>query len=357
VAAERRLAGTKPAAANLAEGDPAYVIAVIQIRRQELEALSLLRARRRNVFDNHLEQGAHIPARLGRILHGETLLGAGEDKGEIQLLIGRAQGNEELEDLVQRAVGIGVFAVDLVDGHNRLGSGLQRLAQHKPRLGLRSLRRVHHQERPVHHVHDPLDLASEIGVAGRVHQIDPAISVTEGGVLGLDGDAFFPFQVHIVHNPVLPGESLVGAEKARLLEQAIHERRLPVVHVRNDGNVANMSHGRFRESRIPKTPRGLLLLPPETAQVKSFPTPGRKTAVLFQENARLLQGRSERFTNMTASPFLQRAGSGEGLNPGNRSVCLRPGRRPTGSLRSCWPGRRSLCLRCRRPCRDPEKCG
>jgi hypothetical protein len=35
---------------------------------------------------------------------------------------------------------------------------------------------------------------------------------------------------------------LVGAEGAGLLEQAIHERRLAVVHVRDDGNVPNVLH-------------------------------------------------------------------------------------------------------------------
>jgi hypothetical protein len=35
---------------------------------------------------------------------------------------------------------------------------------------------------------------------------------------------------------------LVGAEGAGLLEQAVHERRLAVVHVRDDGDVSNVLH-------------------------------------------------------------------------------------------------------------------
>jgi hypothetical protein len=35
---------------------------------------------------------------------------------------------------------------------------------------------------------------------------------------------------------------LVGAEGARLLEQAIHERCLAVVHVRDDGDIPNVLH-------------------------------------------------------------------------------------------------------------------
>ena len=35
---------------------------------------------------------------------------------------------------------------------------------------------------------------------------------------------------------------LVGTEGAGLLEQAVHERRLAVVHVRDDGDVSNVLH-------------------------------------------------------------------------------------------------------------------
>jgi len=35
---------------------------------------------------------------------------------------------------------------------------------------------------------------------------------------------------------------LVGAEGAGLLEQAVHERRLAVVNVRDDGDVPDMLH-------------------------------------------------------------------------------------------------------------------
>jgi len=35
---------------------------------------------------------------------------------------------------------------------------------------------------------------------------------------------------------------LVGAEGAGLLEQAVHERRLAVVHVRDDGDVPDVLH-------------------------------------------------------------------------------------------------------------------
>ena len=145
---------------------------------------------------------------------------------------------------------IGVLAVNLVDDDDRLGAGFQRLAQHEARLRLRAVRGIHHQQHPVNHVHDALDLAAEIRVAGGVHDVDVVILVFERGVLGLDGDALLAFQVHRVHDALLGGDGLVGAERARLLEQAIHERRLAVINVGDNGDVAYMLHKKSVPNRV-----------------------------------------------------------------------------------------------------------
>ena len=112
---------------------------------------------------------------------------------------------KQIEHQIQHLVRRGVLAVNLVDDHDRLGPGFQRLAQNEPRLRLRAVRRVHHQQHPVNHVHDPLHFAAEVRVAGRVHDVDVVILVLEGGVLGADGDALLAFQVHRVHDALLAG--------------------------------------------------------------------------------------------------------------------------------------------------------
>ncbi len=137
---------------------------------------------------------------------------------------------------------IGVLAVNLVDDDDGLGAGFERLAQHKTGLRLGTIGGVHLQEHAVNHVHDALDLAAEIGVAGGVHDIDVEVLVLEGGILGLDGDSLFPLQVHGVHDALLRGNGLVGAEGARLFEQAIHQRGLAVVHVGDDSYVSYVLH-------------------------------------------------------------------------------------------------------------------
>ena len=180
---------------------------------------------------------------------GVTVLGRAIDERKIQLLVRGVERHEQFKNLVEHLLRVRVLAVNLVDDHNRLGAGFERLAEDEARLRLRAFGGVHHQQHAVNHVHDALDLAAEIGVAGRVHDVDVVILVFERGVLGADGDALFLFQIHRIHHALLGGLVLVGAEGAGLLEQAIHERRLAVVHVRDDGDVSNVLHN-LKPSRV-----------------------------------------------------------------------------------------------------------
>jgi hypothetical protein len=75
-------------------------------------------------------------------------------------------------------------------------------------------------------------------VAGRVHDVDLDVLVGDGGVLGEDGDAALALEVVGIHHAL--GHALVVAEGVGLLEQAVHERGLAVVHVRDDGDVAEV---------------------------------------------------------------------------------------------------------------------
>ena len=60
-------------------------------------------------------------------------------------------------------------------------------------------------------------------------------------VLGEDGDALLPLEVHRVHDPL--GDVLVGPEGARLPQQLVDEGGLAVVDVGDDGHVAQVVAG------------------------------------------------------------------------------------------------------------------
>src|SRR5262249_16237214 len=58
-----------------------------------------------------------------------------------------------------------------------------------------------------------------------------------------------PFEIHRVHDPLL--DLLIGPERSGLAQQLVYQRRLPVINVGNDSDVANMIHrGRERIGKM-----------------------------------------------------------------------------------------------------------
>ena len=109
-------------------------------------------------------------------------------------------------------------------------------------LGQRALGRVDEQQHTIDHRQAPLHLATEVRVAGRVDDVDlhlvGAVAVPDRGVLGEDRDALLALEVHRVHHAV--GERLVRGERAGLAQHLVDERRLAVVDVGDDGDVADV---------------------------------------------------------------------------------------------------------------------
>ena len=66
-------------------------------------------------------------------------------------------------------------------------------------MRLRALGGIDDQQHAIDHLHDALDLAAEVGVAGGIDDVDGVAAPVDRGVLGLDGDALFAFEVHRVH--------------------------------------------------------------------------------------------------------------------------------------------------------------
>jgi hypothetical protein len=171
-----------------------------------------------------------------QVEHREAVARAGVDEGAVELLLVGVQVQQQFQHLVVHAVRIGVLAVDLVDDHDGLEAVVQRLLQHEAGLRLRAVHRVHQQQHAVHHLHDALHLAAEIGVAGGVHDVDRDAAPVQGGVLGLDGDALLALQVHGIHGALF--HFLAGGEGAAFPQQFVDQRRLAVVDVGDDGDIA-----------------------------------------------------------------------------------------------------------------------
>ena len=199
--------------------------------------------RRLDMLQHEVEERAHVLLRaLGRGGH-PALLGRAVENRKVELLVGGVERGDEIEDLVDDLARPRVGLVDLVDADDRLEADLERLADHELGLRHRPFGGVDEHDRAVDHRQDALDLAAEIGMARRVDDVDAHVLPHDRGRLGENGDAALALEVARIHHPL--GDALVLAERARLLEQPVDERRLAMVDVGDDGDVAKL-HGRER---------------------------------------------------------------------------------------------------------------
>ena len=167
------------------------------------------------------------------------------DHGELDLRLAGVEVEEQLVHVVEHGADTGVRAVGLVDAHHDRQVRLEGLAQHEPGLRQRALAGIDEQHDAVHHRKPALHLATEVGVAGRVDDVDrhggvrgsPALP-PHRGVLGQDRDALLTLEVAGVEHTV--GHILVRPKRAGLPEHRVDKRCLPMVDVGDDGDVAQV---------------------------------------------------------------------------------------------------------------------
>ena len=167
-----------------------------------------------------------------------ALFGRAVQDREIELLVGSVERGEQVEHFVDDLRRPRVGAVHLVDDHDGLESHLQRLGHHELGLRQRAFGGVHQHQRAVHHVENAFHLAAEIGVAGRVDDIDAGVLPHHRGGLGQDGDTALALEVVGIHGAL--DHALVLAVGAGLLQQPVDQGGLAVVDVRDDGDVAKV---------------------------------------------------------------------------------------------------------------------
>ncbi len=171
-------------------------------------------------------------------MHGSgACLGIRIEDREVELLFLGVEINKEVVNLVKNFLWTSVGAVNLVNDENRLQVRFQRLAEHVTSLRQRAFAGVDQQHDAIDHLERALHLAAKIGVSGRIHDIDFYACVKHSRVLGKDGNTALAFQIVRVHDAL--GHGLVVAEGAALAKHGVNQRGLAVVHVGDDGDVAN----------------------------------------------------------------------------------------------------------------------
>ncbi len=120
---------------------------------------------------------------------------------------------------------------------------LDRLVDIGERLRLDALRRVDHQQRALARGEGAADFIGEVDMAGRVHEVEliglaVARGVVEAHGLRLDGDPALLLDVHVIKH--LLGHLAIGQPSA-MLDQPIGKRRLAMIDMGNDTEIADFS--------------------------------------------------------------------------------------------------------------------
>ena len=144
--------------------------------------------------------------------------------------------SKQIEGLIQRPVRAGAGPVHLVDDHDRFETARERLLGHEPGLRHRSVHGIDQDQHGVHHRQDALDLPAEIGVARRIDDVDPVAAPAQGGILREDGDPSFALEIVAVHDSF--GRRRALTERPGLLQQTVHQGRLAVIDMGDDGDIA-----------------------------------------------------------------------------------------------------------------------
>ena len=221
-----------------ADRDPADILREVERGAEHAKRAVGIDDGARYLVDDQVEKRLDISRSGVQVVRGEPGLAGGEDVGEIELIFTGPLLDERVEDLVQDFIGPRIGPVDLVDHDDRPDVAGKRLAQHELGLRHRALEGVDQDECTVGHLQGPLDLASEVGVAGRVDDVDLGRAVVDGDVLGQDGDAALALQVVGVEDPL--SLELGGAELPRLAKHRVDQGGLAVVNVGNDGHVSDI---------------------------------------------------------------------------------------------------------------------
>jgi len=181
---------------------------------------------------------------LEDLVDADALAGAGEHSA----VPGEA---DDVLDLPAHQLGVGGGEVDLVDHRDDLEVRLERRVDVGERLRLDPLRGVDDQHRPLAGGKRARHLVGEVDVPRGVDEVE-LVGETVGGAvveahrLGLDGDAALALEVEGVEQLVL---HVAHGDGAGALQETVGERRLAVVDVRDDAEVADQVEWRSGHGR------------------------------------------------------------------------------------------------------------
>src|SRR5208282_673084 len=115
---------------NAGNGQTAQVVAVIEIRDQDLQWPIFVPLRRRNRIDDGLKQQPQVLARRS-LMHGSrSRLGVRIQDREVELLFLGVEIDKKVVNLVQNFLRTGIGTVDFINDENRLQVRFESFAEY-----------------------------------------------------------------------------------------------------------------------------------------------------------------------------------------------------------------------------------
>ena len=191
---------------------------------------------RRHVLEDQIEHRRQVFLRPGRVARHPAVAAGAVEHRKVELLVGCVEIGEEIENFVQDVLVAFVGPVDLVDGDDRAKAAFQRLRHDELGLRQRAFGSIDKHDDAIDHVQDTLDLATEVGMARRIDDVDVGALPLHTCALGENSDAALALEIVGVHGPLR--HLLVFAEGAGLLQKLVDEGRLAMVDVRDNRDIA-----------------------------------------------------------------------------------------------------------------------
>ncbi len=226
------------AAMDAAGQHAAEIGIVLQRRHQHGERRVRIGDRRMHVLEDQIEERDQILALVLEV--GDSPAGAarGIKRRKIELVVIGVERGEQIENLVMHLDRARIAAIDLVDDDDRAQALAQRLADHEFGLRHRPFGGIDQHQNAIDHREDALDLAAEIGMAGRVDDVDARLLPLHRGAFGENGDAALALEIVRIERAL--HHLLIGAESAALAQKLIDKRGLAMIDMRDDGDIANI---------------------------------------------------------------------------------------------------------------------
>ena len=189
------------------------------------------------VFDSWFDQYRGVVV-LVHVVDGKL-----EPKMKVRLMAsGGTYEVEQLVDLAGHSLRLGAGQVDLVHRRDQLEAGVHGQVGVGERLRLHALRRVDHEQRAVARGQRARHLVGEVHVPGRVDQVQLVGLAVLGLVedahgLSLDRDAALALELHRVEHL---GTHRARVDGVRQLQDAVGQRRLPMIDMGDDREVPDM---------------------------------------------------------------------------------------------------------------------